>query len=179
MLADMPNYRRLFIPGGTFFFTVNLLDRSRDLLTENIAALRRSYAYVARRHPFETIAVVILPDHLHCIWRLPLEDHDYPTRLRLLKSHFSKQLPSVSDTRKGRRKGERGVWQRRFWEHLIRDDADLEKHLNYIHFNPVKHRYVADPDDWPYSTWREWKKAYGRPINVPPDDWRPAHLGER
>lgn len=174
----MPNYRRLFVPGGTFFFTVNLLDRSCDLLTENIAALRRSYGYVAQRHPFETIAVVILPDHLHCIWRLPEDDHDYPMRWRLLKSHFSKQLRREDDPRSGRRKGERGVWQRRFWEHTIRDDDDLSRHVDYIHFNPVKHGYVAGPDDWPYSTWREWKKEYGRPINVPPEDWRPLHLGE-
>lgn len=139
----MPNYRRLFVPGGTYFFAVNLLNRSQDLLTEHIEALRRSYAYVARRHPFETVAIVVLPDHLHCIWRLPPEDKDYPFRWRLLKSDFSKQLPQSGDARKGRRVAERGVWQRRYWEHSIRDDEDLERHANYIHFNPVKRRQIG------------------------------------
>src|SRR5690606_17591718 len=108
----MPNYRRLYVPGGTYFFTVNALDRSQRLLTDNIDALRRSYAYVARRHPFETMAIVILPDHLHCIWRLPADDHDFPTRWRLLKSHFTHQLSRAADAREGRRIGERGIWQR-------------------------------------------------------------------
>jgi putative transposase len=175
----MPNYRRLFASGGTYFFTVNLLDRRCALLTENIGALRAAYGHVARRHPFETIAICILPEHLHCIWRLPPEDHDYPLRWRLIKSHFSRALPRAADPGRGRRNGERGVWQRRFWEHLIRDDDDFDRHVDYIHFNPVRHGFVADPDDWPYSTWPEWKKEQGRPIDVPPEDWKPAHLGER
>ncbi|MFQ5562552.1 MAG: transposase [Parvularculaceae bacterium] len=174
----MPNYRRLFVPGGTYFFTVNLLDRSSDLPTRHIGLLRNAYRYVVARRPFETIAIVILPDHLHCAWRLPPEDHDFPTRWRLFKERFTKGLPADAETRRGRRKGERGVWQRRFWEHAIRNDEDLSRHVDYIHFNPVKHRYVADPDDWPYSTWHEWKREFGRPVNTPPEDWKPVHLGE-
>jgi len=132
-----------------------------------------------KRHPFETIAICVLPDHLHCIWRLPPGDHDYPMRWRLIKSRFSKSLPRTHDPRAGRRKGERGIWQRRFWEHLIRDAEDFDRHVDYIHWNPVKHGLVAAPEDWPYSTFHDWTKEYGRPINVPPDDWKPVHLGER
>ena len=175
----MPNYRRLFIPGGTFFFTVNLLDRRTKLLTDNIAALRSAYGLAAKRRPFETIAICILPEHFHCVWRLPQGDDDYPLRWRLIKSRFSKSLPREGDTRAGRRKGERGIWQRRFWEHAIRDAEDLDAHVDYIHWNPVKHGLVTEPADWPYSTYREWEKEFGRPISVPPEDWRPVHLGER
>jgi putative transposase len=105
----MPNYRRLFIPGGTFFFTVNLIDRRTKLLTENIDTLRAAYGLVARSHPFETVAVCVLPEHLHCLWRLPPDDFDYPMRLRLIKSRFSKSLPRTLDPRVSRRKGERGI----------------------------------------------------------------------
>ncbi|MEZ5920117.1 MAG: transposase [Parvularculaceae bacterium] len=175
----MPNYRRLFIPGGTYFFTVNLLDRRTKILTDNIDHLRAAYRYVASRRPFETVAICVLPDHLHCIWRLPPDDDDYPARWRLIKSHLSKSLPRRQDPRAGRRTGERGIWQRRFWEHLIRDAEDLDRHVDYIHGNPVKHGLVAEPDDWPYSTYHEWKKEFGRPINTPPEDWKPLHPGER
>lgn len=178
LLSVMPNYRRLFIPGGDYFFTVNLLDRSTSLLTENIGLLRAAYGYVQTRHPFETIAICVLPEHLHCIWRLPSDDADYSTRWRLLKSRFTRSLPRSADTRAGRRKGERGIWQRRFWEHCIKDDEDLSHHIDYIHWNPVKHGLVDDPDDWPFSTYQEWKKEFGRPINISPKDWRPVHLGE-
>ncbi len=159
----MPNYRRLFVPGGTYFFTVNLLDRSSDLLTREIGVLRNAWNYARERHPFETVAAVVLPDHLHCVWRLPEGDQDFPTRWRLIKTEFSRRLSHSADAIINRRKGERGVWQRRFWEHVIRDDDDLERHVNYVHHNPVKHQYVADPDDWPHSTWRRWKIDFGKP----------------
>ena len=170
----MPNYRRLFIPGGTFFFTANLLDRRARMLTENIDALRAAYGYAAKRYPFETLAICILPEHLHCVWRMPPGDHDYPLRWRLIlhcadrdssrvvkrrvqqpifvlersrsaqfgmiKSRFSKSLPRERDPRAGRRMGERGVWQRRFREHAIRDADDLGRHVDYIHWNPVRAR---------------------------------------
>ena len=174
----MPNYRRLYVPGGTYFFTVNLLDRSRDVLTRHIEELRAAYGAIAKELPFETVAIVILPDHLHCIWTLPDGDPDFSTRWKRIKREFSVRLPRTADANVTRRTGERGVWQRRFWEHMIRDDADLARHVDYIHFNPVKHRHVKDADDWPYSTWRHWKREYGRPINIPPDDWNPVHLGE-
>lgn len=175
----MPNYRRRFAPGGDFFFTVNLLDRRQSLLTENIRALRAAYGYVQKRHPFETVAICILPDHLHCVWRMPPEDSDYPMRWRLLKSRFTKALSRSADSRKGRREGERGVWQRRFWEHCLRDADDLDRHVDYIHWNRVKHGLAHDPDDWPYSTYKVWKNEVGRPVSIPPEDWKPVHLGER
>jgi len=174
----MPYYRRRFVPGGTYFFTVNLLDRRDDLLTREIGRLRAAWGYAMRRHPFETVAAVVLPDHLHCIWRLPPEDVDFSTRWRLIKTEFSRSLPREGDAKTKRRLAERGVWQRRFWEHLIRDDDDLGRHVNYIHFNPVKHDHVQNADDWLYSTWHDWKKEFGRPLNTPPEDWRPTHLGE-
>jgi len=172
----MPNYRRLYVPGGTYFFTVNLCDRRRSLLTDEIVELRASWADVRRSHPFETVAAVVLPEHMHFIWRLPAEDADFTTRIRLLKSGFTRRL--AAKWKATGRKGERDIWQRRFWEHAIRDDNDLERHVSYIHFNPVKHGLVADPDDWPHSTWLDWKKDYGRPIEIPPENWRPTHLGE-
>ncbi|MEE2692222.1 MAG: transposase [Pseudomonadota bacterium] len=174
----MPYYRRLFVPGGTYFFTVNLLDRRDDLLTREIVRLRAAWAYAAKRHPFETVAAVVLPDHLHCVWRLPPDDDNFPTRWRLIKTEFSRSLAREADARAGRRPGERAIWQRRFWEHLVRDENDLERHIAYIHFNPVKHGHVRDPDDWPYSTWHDWKKEIGSRADVPPEDWRPMHLGE-
>ena len=123
----MPNYRRIFVPGGDYFFTVNLLDRQQTLLIDRIDLLRSAYGYVQSHHPFETVAICILPEHLHCIWRLPPEDAAYSMRWRVLKSRFSKSLSRVADTRPGRRKGERGIRQRRFWEHAIRDGDDLDR----------------------------------------------------
>ena len=153
----MPKYRRSRIPGGTYFFTVNLQNRASRLQTANIDLLRQSYAAVQNEHPFETVAIVILPDHLHCIWKLLPGDADYSIRLRLLKDRFTKGLPEGRRKPIGRRTGERGVWQRRFWEHLIRDDDDLEKHINYVHANPVKHQHVTEIDDWPYSSWHRFR----------------------
>jgi putative transposase len=170
----MPWYRGLFVPGGTYFFTANLANRSERLFTENIEALREAYAYVVARHPFETVAIVVLPDHLHCVWTLPPDDKDFPMRWRLLKSRFSH---AISGDRPGRRKGERGVWQRRYWEHLIRDDDDLISHVNYIHGNPVKHGLVTDTDDWRHSSWHRWRRDYAASLPPMPDEWRP--VGER
>lgn len=171
----MPNYRRLRVPGGTYFFTVTLNDRRSDLLIRHIDLLRHSFAKVRDKRPFETLAMVILPDHFHALWRLPPNDDGYSVRIRLLKEGFTKALP---DATPGRRPGERGIWQRRFWEHLIRDPDDFDAHVDYIHNNPVKHGLVAHPDDWPYSTWHDWKRDHGRPANKPLEDWHPHHLGE-
>ncbi|HBH88914.1 transposase [Ponticaulis sp.] len=155
----MPNYRRLFVPGGTYAFTVCLDDRSSRLLLDEIGLLHQCIEKVHAKFPFETIAWVFLPDHFHTIWRLPENDHDFAKRLRLIKTHFTK---SLEHTPAGRRHGERGIWQRRYWEHLIRDDADLGAHMDYIHWNPVKHGYVADPSDWPHSSWHRYKDGWGR-----------------
>jgi putative transposase len=149
----MSRYRRLFIPGGTFFFTVTLADRSSDLLVRNVDLLRRAYASVGRRLPFETIAICVLPDHLHAIWSLPDDDADFPLRWSLIKSGFSRGLPphaSRSPSKVARR--EKGIWQRRYWERAIRDDADLARHIDYIHYNPVAHGLVPGVADWPYSS---------------------------
>ena len=150
----MPNYRRAFVPGGTYFFTVALLERrSNDLLVRHIAALRDAVRVTRHGHPFEIHAWVVLPEHLHCILELPPGDHDYSLRWRLIKRHFSEAIPKTeyrSDVRQRRR--ERGVWQRRFWEHVIRDQADYNAHMDYVHYNPVKHGLVERVRDWPYST---------------------------
>jgi REP-associated tyrosine transposase len=146
-------YRRSLVPGGTFFFTVNLADRQSDLLTTHIELLRDATRSVRQRYPFEIIAMVVMPDHLHAIWRLPDGDADYPTRWALIKAGFSRNLPKTESIRASRsRKRERGVWQRRYWEHQIRDDDDLARHVAYVHFNPVKHGHVEKAADWPYST---------------------------
>lgn len=147
----MPAYRRLYIPGGTYFFTVNLADRSRRLLIDHVVELRQSWREVEQDHPFSTVAAVVLPDHLHVIWTLPPDDADFSTRLRLLKSGFTRRLRAS-----GVIAPDDKIWQNRFWEHAIRDDRDLENHINYVHFNPVKHGHAAEIPDWPYSTWKRY-----------------------
>jgi len=177
----MIGYRRNFAPGGSYFFTVNLFDRRSRLLTENIERLRAAFRYVRSRHPFTVDAIVVLPDHLHAIWTLPPGEAGFDLRWRLIKSAFSRSLPGgefVSASRFS--KGERGIWQRRYWEHTIRDERDFERHADYIHFNPVKHAYVSRAADWPYSSFRRFVR-----LGVYPEDWAgdPAEqkheLGER
>ena len=163
--CTMPNFRRLRVPGGTYFFTINLFHRKSDLLVTHIDLFRSAYRQVQDRHPFKTHAIVVLPDHLHTIWELPEDDFNFSTRIRLIKQRFTKSLPDGVSPISTTRKGERLVWQRRFWEHHIRDEEDYENHLNYIHFNPVKHGYVSDPDDWPHSSWHRWKAEQGREVN--------------
>ena len=150
----MPNYRRLWHPGGTYFFTVTLLQRrGNDLLTREIDLLRTVVADVRCRHPFRIHGWVVLPDHLHCVIELPEGDVDFSVRWRLIKMGFSKDMPATerrSEVR--RRRGERGIWQRRFWEHLIRDEEDYQAHMDYVHFNPAKHGLVTRVVEWPHST---------------------------
>jgi putative transposase len=154
----MPNYRRAFIPGGTWFFTVNLLQRHHnDLLIREIDLLRETVKRVREKHPFQIDAWVVLPEHLHCVWTLPPGDSDFSRRWRLIKSGFSRVLPKTerrSDVRKAA--GERGIWQRHYWEHLIRDDADYQRHVDYVHVNPLKHGHVNRVVDWPYSTFHRY-----------------------
>ena len=154
------HYRRVFTPGATYFFTINLKDRASNLLVTNIHALRVALSQIKKRYPFEINGIVILPDHLHMMINLPGGDSDYPLRIRLIKSIFSRQLPcseSISFARQ--RKKERGIWQRRYWEHCIRDEKDYAHHLNYIHYNPVKHGYVKKASDWPYSSIHRYIEA--------------------
>ena len=154
----MRTYKRQRAEGGCYFFTVNLANRqNNDLLIREIAALREAIRQTRINHPFEIDAIVVLPEHLHTIWQLPPDDHDFSTRWRLVKSRFSQAIKTdehVSESRK--KKGERGVWQRRFWEHLIRDEEDYARHADYIHYNPVKHRHCATAADWPYSSFHRW-----------------------
>ncbi|MCP4061639.1 MAG: transposase [Pseudoalteromonas sp.] len=146
-------YRRNYVKGGTYFFTVNLLVRNKSLLVEHIDLLRESIRFVKSQRPFYIDAWVVLPDHLHAVLTLPDDDVDYSSRWREIKKRFSKSLPKtefLTQTRK--RKNERGIWQRRFWEHTIRDDNDYWHHVNYVHFNPLKHGLVSQVADWPYSS---------------------------
>jgi putative transposase len=154
----MPDYRRSYVPGGSFFFTVNLLERyPNDLLTKHIELLREAVRLVRAEYPLQIDAWVVLPDHMHCVWSLPPGDTDYTLRWRLIKAAFSKQLPKTerrSPVREAR--GERGIWQRRFWEHTLRDERDYAAHVDYVHFNPVKHGYVKAVMDWPHSTFHRY-----------------------
>ncbi len=148
----MPQYRRPALTGATVFFTVTLAQRGSDLLLARLDALREAVRVTRAERPFGIEAWVVLPDHLHCIWTLPAGDRDYPTRWRLIKARFS------MGTEPGRRRtshiarAERGIWQRRYWEHHCRDESDFAAHMRYCWFNPVKHGLVGRPEDWAASS---------------------------
>lgn len=161
-IYSMPEYRRAFQPGGTFFFTVVTHERrpifrsltARRLLLEVIEEIRNETTFNVNEH-------VILPDHLHSIWLLPDNDSDFSTRWSRIKRLFTKRWLAqtgreepISASRAKHR--ERGVWQRRFWEHTIRDEDDMIRHVDYIHFNPVKHGLVECPHAWPHSNFERW-----------------------
>ena len=149
----MPNYRRARVAGASYFFTVNLRDRRSDLLTRHVDLLRDAVRVTRNRHPFEIDAWVVLPDHMHCLWTLPAGDSDFALRWNVLKARFSRRLPASEAPAVANLRGrERGIWQRRYWEHLIRDEKDYRRHVDYIHINPLKHGHVARVRDWPYST---------------------------
>jgi putative transposase len=153
----MSRYRRSLADGATFFFTVNLADRRSHLLTDEIDRLRHAWRTVREQHPFEDISACILPDHIHTIWQLPNGDADFGKRWGNIKRQFSKGLPAAeSRTVSKIAKREKGIWQRRFWEHQIRDDLDLQRHVDYIHHNPVKHGYVKCAQDWPHSSFHRY-----------------------
>jgi putative transposase len=163
----MPNYRHAFVPGGCWFFTVNLLECRNALLVDHVDALRDAVERTRKKYPFVIDAFVVLPDHVHAIWTLPPEDADFSSRRRLIKSRFAKALPKherLSDVR--RACGERGIWQRRFWEHLIRDEADYARHVEYCYINPVKHGWVTRVSDWPHSSFHRDVRA-----GIVPEDW--------
>ena len=153
----MTEYRRFQHPGATWFFTVNLAERRNNrLLVDHVDRVKTAFADVKRRHPFTIDAVVIMPDHLHCIWTLPEGDSDFSSRWGLIKANFSRQIPKSERISVSRQKrGERGLWQRRFWEHMIRDERDLRQHVDYIHWNPVKHGWVKCVKDWPHSSFHQ------------------------
>jgi putative transposase len=167
VVQTMTNYLRNFVPGGCYFFTVNLAERRLSLLIDHIDRLRAAFRSVRARYPFTIDAIVVLPDHLHAIWTLPEGDADFSTRWRLIKSRFSRDLPRserISTSRAA--KSERGIWQRRYWEHTIRDDADYARHMDYIYFNPVKHGHVARVLNWPHSSFHRMVR-----LGTYPPDW--------
>lgn len=152
----MVYYRRSKVAGGTYFFTVNLRDRRSAILTNKIDLLRESFCETKLRYPFHIDAIVILPDHLHTIWSLPCDDTNYSTRWQLLKSLFTRKLNKQGVSLSRNTKGEYNIWQRRFWEHTLRDETDLKRHIDYTHFNPVKHGWVDHVKDWPYSSFHRY-----------------------
>ena len=175
----MSNYRRARVPGATYFFTVNLRDRRSDLLAREVDLLRATVRATHARHPFHIDAWVVLPEHMHCLWTLPPRDFDYPLRWQMIKARFSRSVPRLESRPASLlRKRETGISQRRYWEHTIRDDQDYAVHMDYIHFNPVKHGLSGHPADWPFS-------SFGRcmTLGLYPPGWavkgqEPADAGE-
>ena len=162
----MPDYRRYRVAGGTYFFTINPLERRADLLVRHIESLREAVCTRAGR-PCHIDAWVVLPAHMHCVITLPPGDDDFSNRINAMKIRFVQALPSTEGRSSIRMaKGEHGIWQRRFWEHAIRDEGDYARHMDYVHFNPVKHGYVSVVVRWPYSTFHRWVNA-----GAYPRDW--------
>ncbi|MGZ8309682.1 MAG: REP-associated tyrosine transposase [Rhodoplanes sp.] len=162
----MVRYRRNFVEGGTYFFTATLADRRSSVLIEHADALRAAFRSTRRTHPFKIDAVVVLPDHLHIVMTLPAGDADYPNRWRLIKRRFTAAVAKAGAFVGRHRNGEHALWQRRFWEHTIRDERDFERHIDYIHFNPVKHGLVARVRDWPHSSFHRYVRR-----GLMPEDW--------
>ncbi|HEX2829827.1 MAG TPA: transposase [Burkholderiales bacterium] len=163
----MPNYRRLVTAHRTIFFTVAAANRRSAVLTDHIEQLRVAVDITRRMFPFAIDAWVVLPDHLHCIWTMPENDSDFSERWRTIKARFSSDVSaSACLSRRQLARGERGIWQRRFWDHVIRDEADFAAHFDYIHNNPVKHGHVERAVDWPFSTFHRYVRA-----GIYPFDW--------
>ena len=169
------DYRRIWAPGATYFFTVNLLQRrNNQLLVQRIDALKEAVRATRQRFPFSLDASVVLPEHMHVIWTLPKGDADNATRWRLIKAGFSKRIESGEHRSEVRlRRGERGIWQRRFWDHLIRDEQDLARHIDYVHINPMKHGHVKRVADWPHSSFHRFVEKGIYPANWACD---PIHI---
>ncbi len=146
----MVRYRRHFLPGGTYFFTITLRDRTASTLTENIPILRAAFRDTRRALPFRMDAICILPDHVHMLCTLPEGDADYPSRIRRIKSYVSRTLGF-------------SPWQSRYWEHTIRDDDDFRHHADYTHYNPVHHGLVSDALDWPYTSLHRVARMEAKP----------------
>jgi putative transposase len=168
----MPDYRRIREPGGFYFFTVVTFDR-RPILTHSLSRgiLRNAWKNVQKKHPFDTIAVCLLPDHIHTIWKLPEDDTNYSMRWNEIKKHFTHEYLANIDTRDDRnesrvKRREQAIWQRRFWEHTFYDQDDLNTHVDYIHINPVKHGLVKRVADWPWSSFHRFVR-----MGIYPLDW--------
>ena len=162
----MVRYRRNFVAGGTYFFTVTLADRTSSTLVDHIEHLRAAVRTVRQAHPFVIDAVVVLPDHLHLLMTLPEGDADFSNRLSLIKRRFTDAVTRAGVHVLRHPNGECALWQRRFWEHTIRGESDFERHVDYIHFNPVKHALVTRVCDWPHSSFHDYVRR-----GVLPPDW--------
>ena len=150
-ISYMPNYRRARVPGAAYFFTVTLADRSERILVQRVDALRNAFVQTRRELPFRVEAMVVLPEHLHCIWSLPDGDADFSLRWQRIKARFT-HLCRDGGVAPAATVRHAAIWQKRFWEHLLRDEQDFERHVDYIHFNPVKHGHTTRAIDWPYSS---------------------------
>jgi putative transposase len=176
----MVRYRRNFLAGGTYFFTATLVDRNSQALVEHVDALRAAMRTTRQAYPFAIDAVVVLPDHLHVVMTLPQDDSDFSNRLSLIKRRFTDAVVQSGVSVARHSNGEYALWQRRFWEHTIRNEADFERHVDYIHFKPVKHGLVTRVRDWPYSSFHHYVRR-----GVLPEDWggdlaeHRASFGER
>ena len=162
----MVRYRRNFVPGGTYFFTVTVADRRSSVLIDHIVSLRRAFRITRGERPFDIDAIVVLPDHLHVVMTLPDGDSDFSGRWRRIKSLFTRGAVKGGLQAAPNARGEYDLWQRRFWEHTIRDEADLARHVDYIHFNPAKHGLVSRVSDWRYSSFHRYMR-----LGWLPEDW--------
>jgi putative transposase len=162
----MVRYRRNWVQGGTYFFTVTLAERQSTALVDHIAALRAAFRSARQERPFIIDAVVVLHDHLHAILTLPQGDADFAGRWRRIKGHFSTHLLAAGNAIRRHSSGELALWQRRYWEHTIRDETDFARHIDYIHYNPVKHRLVNRVRDWPHSSFHLYVRR-----GLLPQDW--------
>jgi putative transposase len=162
----MVGYRRNLVSGGTYFFTVTLADRRSTILVDHVGALRAAFRQARCERPFALEAIVVLPDHLHAILTLPQADSDFPGRWRRIKGYFSTSIINLGAPVTRHNNGDLALWQRRYWEHTIRDETDFERHVDYIHFNPVKHRLVPHVRDWPHSSFHLYVRE-----GILPLDW--------
>jgi putative transposase len=175
----MVRYRRNYVPGGTYFFTVTLADHRSRALVDNIRLLRSAFRTARQERPFSIEAIVVLPDHLHTIITLPESDADFSGRWRRIKGLFSREVAKTAGI-KANSSGEYTLWQRRFWEHTIRDDADFSNHFDYLHFNPVRHGLVSRVVDWPYSSFHLYVRRRWMPSDWGGDMKAPRNrFGER
>jgi putative transposase len=152
----MVNYRRCLVPGGTYFFTLTLADRRSDYLLRYHHELAAAIRFTRKNRPFNIDGIVLLPEHLHALITLPAGDSDFPMRWRSIKAGFTRAVVIHEPSLKPNRKGEYDLWQRRYWEHCIRDETDFNQHLDYIHINPLKHGYVQNVCDWPFSSFHRY-----------------------
>ena len=179
----MPSYRRFTVPGSAIFFTVVTYQR-RSFLTDPLArrCLREAFQRVRATRPFALPAIVLLPDHLHALWIRPPGDAGYSVRWRRIKEEFTERYLQHGGEERPRsasrhRRKERGLWQRRFWEHTIQDEYDFERHVDYIHYNPIKHGLATCPRDWIYSSFHSWVSRGDYPPDWGCSSRGPIHLG--